>query len=137
MKQSPLRLIKRCSEYISIKDINRMPLGLRGIYVLYKKRPRIGNYDVVYVGMTLGGKGGIRGRLKMHRRKKPGLWSHCSIFEVWKNIRDDEIAELEGLFRHIYRYDSQANTLNKQRGFRKLKMIHESNFWDWNTGDYL
>ena len=108
MEQSPLRLIKRSSEYIAL--------------------------DVVYVGMTLGGKGGIRGRLKGHRRKKLGLWTHCSIYEVWENVRDDEIIELEGLFRHIYRYDSRANSLNMQRGFRKLKKIHDAKFWNWNSG---
>ena len=134
MEQSPLRLIKRFSEYIPVGEINRMPLGLRGIYVLYKKRPRNGSFDVVYVGMTLGGKGGIRGRLKRHRRKKEGLWTHCSIFEVWNNIRDDEIVELEGLFRHIYRQDSRANELNLQRGFRELKRIQDSKFYEWDGG---
>lgn len=135
MEQSPLRLIKRFSEYIPVSEINRMPLGLRGIYVLYKKRPRIGSFDVVYVGMTLGGKGGIRGRLKRHRRKKVGLWTHCSIFEVWNNVRDDEIIELEGLFRHIYRQDSRANKLNKQRGFRKLKRLQDSKFHEWDSSN--
>jgi len=134
MTQSPLRLIKRCSEYIPLEDINRMPKGLRGIYVLYNYRRRLKAYDVVYVGMTLIGKGGIRGRVKGHRRWKKGLWTHCSIFEVWDNVRDDEIIELEGLFRHIYRYDSRANKLNKQRGFKKLRMVRDSNFWDWNNG---
>jgi len=28
------------------------------------------------------------------------------------HIRDEEVAELEGLFRHIYRRDGQANRLN-------------------------
>ena len=123
MEQSPLRLIKRSSEYIRLEDINNIPRGLRGIYVLYNRRPKLKAYDVVYVGMTFGGKGGIRRRLKGHRRKKIGLWTHCSIFEVWDNIRDDEIIELEGLFRHIYKMDSRANKLNKQRGFKKLKMV--------------
>jgi len=82
--------------------------------------------------MTLGGKGGIRGRLKGHRNKKAGLWTHCSIFEVWDNSRDDEMIELEGLFRHIYRFDSRANKLNKQRGFRKLKMVMDREFWEWS-----
>ena len=132
MEQSPLRLIKRSSEYILLDDINLIPRGLRGIYVLYNRRPKLKTYDVVYVGMTLGGKGGLRGRLKGHRRKKVGLWTHCSIFEVWDNIRNDEIVELEGLFRHIYRYDSRANKLNKQRGFKKLKMVRDSKFWEWN-----
>ena len=128
MEQSPLRLIKRSSEYIPLDDINLIPRGLRGIYVLYNRRPKLKTYDVVYVGMTLGGKGGLIGRLKGHRRKKVGLWTHCSIFEVWDNIRNDEIVELEGLFRHIYRYDSRANKLNKQRGFKKLKMVTDSKF---------
>ena len=82
--------------------------------------------------MTLGGKGGIRGRLKIHRRNKAGLWTHCSIFEVWNNVRDDEIIELEGLFRHIYKKDSRANKLNKQRGFKKLNMVRDSEFSEWN-----
>ena len=132
MEQSPLRLIKRCSEYIPLDEINLIPRGLRGIYVLYSYRPKLRTYDVVYVGMTLGGKGGIRGRLKGHRRRKVGLWTHCSIFDVWDNIREDEIIELEGLFRHIYRYDSRANKLNKQRGFKKLKLIRDSKFWEWD-----
>ena len=134
MEQSSLRLIKRCSEYISLDEINLIPKGLRGIYVLYNFRPKLKTYDVVYVGMAMGGKGGIRGRLKSHRRRKVGLWTHCSIFEVWNNIRDDEIGELEGLFRHIYKKDSRANKLNKQRGFKKLKMVRDSKFWEWNEG---
>lgn len=31
-----------------------------------------------------------------------------SSFEVWDNVRDDEVAELEGLFGHLYRPDSAA-----------------------------
>ena len=120
MEQNPLRLIKRCAEYIPIEDINMIPRNLRGIYVLYYRRPRKKMYDVVYVGMATGG---IRGRLNAHRRKKQGLWSHCSVFEVWGNIRDDEISEMEGLFRHIYKMDSRANRLNKQKGFRKIKKV--------------
>ena len=42
---------------------------------------------------------------------------------VWDNIREEEILELEGLFRHIYRKDARANKLNKQRGFAKLKRV--------------
>jgi hypothetical protein len=68
-------------------------------------------------------RGGIRGRLRSHRRKKKDLWTHCSVFEVWDNIRDDEIAELEGLFRHLYRHDSAASTLNKQRSFKAMKRV--------------
>lgn len=132
MEQSPLRLIKRCVEYVPIEDILLFPCGLRGIYVLYKYIPRTGCYDVVYVGMTASGKGGgIKGRLKGHKKKKVGLWTHCSSFEVWDNIRDEEIVELEGLFRHIYHHDSRANKLNVQRGFKKLKAVINNNIEDW------
>ena len=134
MAESSLRLIKRCSEYISLDDINLIPKGLRGIYVLYYFRPRLKTFDVVYVGMANRGKAGIRSRLKSHRRRKVGLWTHCSIFEVWDNIQDNKVSELEGLFRHIYKKDSRANKLNKQRGFKKLKMVRDSNFWEWNIG---
>ncbi len=60
-----------------------------------------------------------------------------AFFEVWENIRNDEIIELEGLFRHIYRLDSRANELNKQRGFRKLKMVQDSNFHEWDSRDNM
>ena len=73
---------------------------------------------MVYVGMAQ--RGGIRGRLRSHLRSKKDLWSHCSVFEVWDNIRDDEVAELEGLFRHLYRHDSAASALNKQRSFKAM-----------------
>ena len=98
---------------------------MRGIYVLYRHVPATGRrpqrYEVVYVGMAT--RGGIRGRLRSHRRSKRELWTHCSVFEVWDNIRDEEIAELEGLFRHLYRHDSAASTLNKQRSFKAMKSV--------------
>ncbi len=125
MPESELRLIKSWEKFLTVDEINFLPRGLRGFYVLYKYSRRTKSYNVVYVGMSSSGsnKGHIRGRLKTHRRKKEGLWSHFSIFEVWDNIRDDEIRELEGLFREIYKKDSSANKLNKQRGFKKLKRI--------------
>jgi len=78
-------------------------------------------YDVVYIGMAAGEKtASIRGRLRVHQRRKGKLWTHFSAYEVWDNIREDEIQELEGLFRHIYRKDTKANSLNQQRAFKKL-----------------
>jgi len=125
MPESELRLIKRWIDYQSIGKINSLPTGLRGFYVLYKHVRKTDSYNVVYVGMSCSGTNrvSIIGRLKNHRKRKKGLWSHFSIFEVWDNIRDDEIKELEGLFREIYKKDSRANKLNKQKGFRKLKRI--------------
>jgi len=85
-------------------------------------------YDFVYIGMATAG---IKARLKAHIRHKKYLWSHFSCFEVWDNIGDQEIAELEGLFRHLYRYDSKANKLNKQKGYRALNQIRRETEQLW------
>jgi hypothetical protein len=39
--------------------------------------------------------------------------------------------ELEGLFRHIYRRDAHANSLNVQRGFKKMRRVRRNDFTDW------
>jgi len=128
MPQSPLRLIEKCAEFKGQEEICLLPKGVRGIYVLYNKRPDE-VYDVVYVGMAA--VGGIRGRLNSHKRKKAGLWSHFSVFKVWDNIRNEEIRELEGLFRYLYRRDSKANKLNKQKGFRAMRKIRKNILKEW------
>jgi hypothetical protein len=69
MEQSPLKLIKRCAEYISIEDINIIPKHLRGIYVLYYQRPRNKMFDVVYVGMATSS---IMGAIKESSKEKAG-----------------------------------------------------------------
>jgi hypothetical protein len=70
----------------------------------------------------------MRGRLFKHAKskKKGDLWTHFSAYEVWENIRDKEIVELEGLFRHIYRKDSGANALNIQRRFKTVTKVQQS-----------
>jgi hypothetical protein len=104
--------------------VKKVPAYTRGIYVLFKYRPKLKKYDVVYIGLAAGTKtASIRGRLRVHRRRKGKLWSHFSAFEVWDNIREEEVRELEGLFRHIYRKDTRANRLNRQRGFKKLSQV--------------
>jgi hypothetical protein len=124
MAVSELKLIKNCAEFLSKDDIKNIPGLTRGIYALLRYRKKLHMYDVVYIGMAGGTKGaGIRGRLRVHKRKKGNLWTHCSIFEVWDNIREEEIKELEGLFRHIYRKDTRANRLNRQKGFKKLSKV--------------
>ena len=117
-KQSKLRLIKSAEEFLSVAERHRLPADMRGIYVLYRHRRRLDRYDVVYVGM-----GHIRFRLRSHRKKKANLFTHYSVFEVWDNITDAEVKELEGLFRHFYRFDSRASALNRQRSYNKLKQI--------------
>jgi hypothetical protein len=127
MPVSELKLIKRCAEFCDVDQIKLIPHNTRGIYVLFncrgnRQEPR---YDVVYIGMARGMKSGAHSRLNAHRRseRKQGKWTHFSLFEVWDNITEAEVAELEGLFRHIYRKDSRANPLNVQKGFKKLKRL--------------
>ena len=124
MPDSPLRLVKSWRELLAKRDVARLPFGMRGIYVLYKHNRRTGAYNVVYIGMSAAAeRSHIRRRLVSHLRKKGGLWTHCSVFEVWDNVRGDEIRELEGLFRQIYSKDSRANKLNRQKGFKKLRLV--------------
>lgn len=134
MPQSELRLIKRFAEYVPQEHTSSVPTKIRGIYALYRRRRSRGKYrfDVVYVGMAaIGGRGGLRGRLISHRRRKGNLWTHFSVFQAWDNIRDEEIKELEGLFRHLYRKDTRANRLNVQRGFKKMRRIRQNDLGLW------
>src|SRR5262245_30354055 len=111
--------IVRCAEFRPKAEIEGMPKGARGIYVLYRHRPRKDSFDVVYVGLS---KKGMRIRLLSHRqsREKSSVWTHFSVFQVHDHISDAQINELEGLFRQIYRRDSRANRLNKQKTHRPL-----------------
>ena len=142
MPESELRLVRRFAEFRPKDQVPRLPHDLRGLYVLYhqrRRRSRRGRrgcgeaYDVVYVGLA---GSGIRGRLMAHARskRKADLWTHFSAFQVWDNIRTDEIAELEGLFRLIYRKDSAANALNRQKKFAKASRVRENDLARWQDG---
>jgi len=132
MPHSPLRLVKRAAEFRRRDELKLLPKQQRGIYVLYKQHIVRGypHYDVLYVGMA---RSGIKGRLISHAKskRKGKLWTHFSAYAVWDNIRDEEIVELEGLFRHIYRKDSVASVLNIQRGFKKIKFVRQNNLKKW------
>ena len=119
--RSEMRLIESALEYRDKEELNEIPLGMRGIYCLYKKRAS--NYNLVYVGMS---NRSIRGRLRQHREHKGGLWSHFSYFQVFDNIPNYEVTELEGLFRHLYQFNSKANTLNKQLAHRPLGRVRRT-----------
>jgi len=119
-----MRLIKSALEYRSVDELNAVPRGLRGIYALYRKHGR--SYNVVYVGMSAReATGRIRSRLYQHSRKKAADWTHFSYYEVWDNISDLEIRELEGIFRQLYRFDSKANLLNKQVTHKNLLKVRK------------
>jgi len=130
-----LRFIRRTAEFLEIKDIPNLKKRLRGIYVLYQAypKPKRGKqrFDVRYIGMAT--RGGIKGRLQAHKRskRKTGEWNRFSVFQVWDNITNQEIAELEGFARHIYRRDS-ASTLNIQRGHRPLRKIKNIKISGWD-----
>jgi dienelactone hydrolase len=66
---------------------------------------------------------GIRGRLRSNQRTKVGGWTHFSVFSVWPNIRGDEIKELEGLLRHIFRFDKDASRLAVAKAYYALRAL--------------
>jgi hypothetical protein len=64
--------------------------------------------------------GQIKGRLIQHRKNKADSWTHFSYYEVWDNITEVEIRELEGLFRQLYRFSVTSNSLNRQQTHKPL-----------------
>jgi hypothetical protein len=129
-KVAGLRLIRNCAEFLTKDDVSRVPRKRRGVYALHQKCTEDNGkqkFDVVYIGMS---RTDIRGRLEAHARsrRKADLWSHFSVFSVWPNITNEEIEELEGLFRAIYRKDSKANKLAVQKGFLKLRKVRDNDF---------
>jgi hypothetical protein len=131
---SPLRLRKWYTRWQKKEDWSKVPRNLRGIYVLNMHEPKSDCYNVVYVGMASSGMG-IKRRLRSHARskRKRNKWSHFSFFVVWENIRNDEISELEALFREIYRKDAQANSLNKQKGSKRMREVRRQRPAKWTT----
>jgi len=102
MPESPLRLIRYAVEFRPKEEANLVPRNRRGIYVLYEKRGtgKKQKYEVRYVGMAAAGnRGGLYYRLMSHRRskRKAERWTHFFAYEMWENIRNEEIIELEGI----------------------------------------
>jgi hypothetical protein len=64
--------------------------------------------------------GHIKNRLSKHNHSTKKKWTHFSYYEVWDNVSDLEIKEIEGLFRQLYRFDSRANFYNKQLTHKPL-----------------
>jgi hypothetical protein len=129
LKKTVLRLVYRRREWVEKSELNSLPRNVRGIYALYNKRKKLRpngkpSFDVVYVGLARVS-ASAKHRLGTHARNKSDSWTHFSVFEVWPNIMNSEIQELEGLFRHIYRKDSAANRLNVQRSYAPLKKLDQ------------
>ena len=41
------------------------------------------------------------------------------------------VRELEGLFRHIYRHDTTANALNRQKSFKLMRQVFSDDPRSW------
>jgi hypothetical protein len=130
MPSSSTRLVEKCAQWRPKDDAKLVPGGTRGIYALLHFRRRLLKYDVVYIGMAA--KGGIRSRLKRHMKSQTKVWSHFSIFKVCEHISGEEVEELEGLFREIYRKDKRANRFNKQKKCKKIQMVRENDLGKWS-----
>ena len=131
MALAELHLIKSVLEYQPKDKIDRVPIKTRGIYALYQEKNGGRVFDLVYIGMARGKETGIRGRLRKHSKRKKDLWSHFSVYEVWDNVREEEVEELEGLFRHLFKHDSKANSLNIQKTYKKLAHIRRDTEQRW------
>jgi hypothetical protein len=127
MASNELRFIRHSAEFCPKTDIRKIPKGTRGIYALLCKVKGEDKFRVVYIGMA---RNGVSGRLRAHNRstRKNELWTHFSVYSVWPNITDDEIVELEGILRHIFRKDPDANVIAIQRGFKRLKRTQDDKF---------
>src|SRR5277367_5251508 len=101
MPISETKFIEICAQWRPKSEINLIPSGTRGVYALLHHRPKIKKFDVVYIGMAP--RGGMRARLAAHTKSSTKIWSHFSIFQVWNNVGEVEVSELEGLFREISR----------------------------------
>lgn len=131
MPISETRFTKRCAQWVPKAETHLIPTGTRGVYALLRYRRKIKKYDVVYIGMAA--TGGIRNRLTSHKNSSTKVWTHFSLFEVWDNIGETEVKELEGLFREIYRKDKRANRFNKQKKCKSLQKVREDNLALWKV----
>ena len=120
-----MRFIKFALEYRPLLEVRIVPKNMRGIYALYQKQGK--NYNMVYIGMSgRGGNGRIKARLIKHVKNERKKWTHFSYYEVWDNVSDLEIFELEGLFRQLYRLDSRANAFNLQQTHKPLIQVRRA-----------
>jgi hypothetical protein len=132
MPESALYFVKKCAQWQPKASYRLLPRGIRGIYALLKRKGRSNVYNVVYIGMAAQS-GGIKSRLRRHVGSERKKWTHFSLFEVWENIREETVDELEGLFREIYRKGERANLFNRQRRFKKLRQTRREDCTNWNT----
>lgn len=135
-KQAPLRLVKRCRLYLKRGNQRSIPHLTRGLYVLYRERPkRAGKkvFEVAYIGVggiAKNASSGIGARVRDHDKEKEG-WTHYSFYEVHDNISREEILELEGLLLRIFRHDPRIKLSNVQLGSNTLRRLSKKDSPAW------
>jgi len=136
MSVALMRLIKRCNEFrpFGPDELDKIPPDTRGIYVLFDGDSKQREHGVMYVGLSGADEAGIRGRLRKHlANASKGSCTCFSVFEVHDNVSEQEIQELEGILRHIFRRDPHANRLAKQVGYEKLRKVREKDWAKWKV----
>ena len=125
MPTSLCDFLKNASEFQERKTFSHVPDRVHGIYVLYDKSN--GATNAVYVGMSSGPNTGVKRRLRMHdkSKRKGEKWTHFSIFQVWDNISLKQVKELEGLLRHVFRFENDFLNLNLQKRYQPLAHINK------------
>ena len=122
MKVSPCYLFSRSLEFCPAEDIDLVPPGTKGIYVLYQSL-NADLMELIYIGVGFGECSGLHGRLKMHRDLQPNVWTHFSVFQVWDNITKKQIKELAGFFRHVFRRGIYAKSVMETKEYKPLIRI--------------
>jgi hypothetical protein len=124
-------LVKQCAEFVDRHEWVNLPSKIRGIYALYKYRPKLDKYNLVYLGRAT--KGGIKGRLKAHDKSqsKADKWTHFSAYEV--PLSDKMIEQLEGLIIHLSRKETKAQKLNRQRRNSKIARVRRGSLDEWES----
>jgi phosphoribosylformimino-5-aminoimidazole carboxamide ribonucleotide (ProFAR) isomerase len=134
-----LFLFKNYVEHIPKEKLKEVvPALVRGVYVLFKEDIDTKKMNVVYIGRaTEGKKQGVGARLDYHKRddNKKEEWSHFSVFEVWQNVSNDIIVELEALILHIYSRDGTANKLNLQKNSKLFRGVRRASQNEWKYRD--
>jgi hypothetical protein len=126
------KFIKRCAQWIPREKSRDIPPATRGIYALLQYRQKRKKFDVAYIGMT--SRSSVGRRLARHKLDHGKTWSHFSIFEVQDSVSEEELVEIEGFFREIYRKDTQANQFNRQKKCKLIRGVRENDLTKWNRG---
>jgi hypothetical protein len=131
MGDNQLFLFKNYIEHVPKADLKEMvPELVRGIYVLFNE-DNDKKMNVVYIGRSaIGSKQGIGARIVSHTKEKKA-WSHFSVFEVWDNVSNMVVEELEALILHIYARDGSANGLNIQKNSKRFHSIRRADRNSW------